>query len=46
MALQHKSKLLVYMELTQEIGFEEYLKYVKVKVSFGYPWVVQGDGQT
>ena len=29
MTLQHKSKLRVYRELKQEIGFEEYLEYVK-----------------
>ena len=29
MAIQHKSKLRVYRALKQEIGFEEYLKYVK-----------------
>ena len=29
MALQHKSKIQVYRELKQEIGFEEYLEYVK-----------------
>ena len=29
MALPHKSKLQVYRELTQEIGFEECLEYVK-----------------
>ena len=29
MALQHKSKLRVYRELKQEIGFEEYLEHVK-----------------
>ena len=29
MALQHKSKLQAYKELKWEIGFEDYLKYVK-----------------
>ena len=29
MALQHKSKLRVYRELLLEIGFEEYLEYIK-----------------
>ena len=29
MTLQYKSKLRVYRELKQEIGFEEYLEYVK-----------------
>ena len=29
MVLQHKSKLRVYRELKQEIGFEEYLEYIK-----------------
>ena len=29
MALQHKSKLRVYRELKPEVGFEEYLEYVK-----------------
>ena len=28
-ALQHKSKLRLYTQLKQEIGFEEYLEYVK-----------------
>ena len=46
MALQHKPKLRVYRELKQEVGFEEYLEYVKeatymlFKVSFWYQWVV------
>ena len=29
MTLQHKSKLRVYRQLKHEIGFEEYLEYVK-----------------
>ena len=29
MALQHKSKLCIYKEVKQEVGFEEYLEYVK-----------------
>ena len=29
MALQHNSKLGTYRELKQEVGFEEYLEYVK-----------------
>ena len=29
MALQHKSKLHVYRELKREVGFEDYLEYVK-----------------
>ena len=29
MALQHKSKLRVYRELKREVGFEDYLEYVK-----------------
>ena len=29
MALQHKSKLRVYKDLKREVGFEEYLEYVK-----------------
>ena len=29
MALQHESKLRVYRGLKREIGFEEYLQYVK-----------------
>ena len=29
MTLQHKSKLRVYRDLEWEIGFEEYLEYVK-----------------
>ena len=33
MALQHKSKLQLYRELKREIGFEEYLEYVKEALS-------------
>ena len=47
MALQHGSKVCIYRELKREVGFEEYLEYVKraptrlfLKVSFGYPWAV------
>ena len=29
MALQHKSKLRIYKELKQEVGFKDYLEYVK-----------------
>ena len=29
MAMQHKSKLHIYKELKQEIGFVEYLEYAK-----------------
>ena len=29
MDLQHKSKLHIYRELKREVGFEEYLEYVK-----------------
>ena len=45
MALQHKSKLHTCRELKLELGFEEYLEYVRrapSRLFLGFIWVLVG----